>query len=279
MEHSLTQHSLTQHSLTQATATRVAAVPSAPARVIGGEDADYVVRFDVHQRVQHILMFTSFLVLAFTGLPQKFFTLEISRWIIASLGGLEMTQAIHHAAGYVMLFDCVYHGLYLFYSLVIRRRTRMLQMIPTPRDFLDIIQHFLYFLGFTTQRPRFRRFSYLEKFDYFAVSWGIVVIGGSGVVLMFPVTVSRLIGGAIVPVAHAAHSDEAVLAVAWIFLVHLFYAHLAPNVFPMNTSIFTGRVSRERYQEEHPLAPEFAPAAEGEANPLRLIPWLGGRWG
>jgi len=248
--------------------TRTTATAHFSTGVASGEGADDIVRFDVNQRVQHILMFTSFLVLAFTGLPQKFFTLGISRWLIASLGGLEMTQAIHHVAAYVMLFDCAYHGLYLVYSLVVRRRTASFQMIPVPRDFLDVVQDFLYFLGFTAKRPRFRRFSYLEKFDYWAVSWGLVIIGGSGVVLMFPVTVSRLIGGPIVPVAHAAHSDEAVLAVAWIFIVHLFYAHLAPNVFPMNTSIFTGRVPRQRYQEEHPLAAELIPATDGVADSL-----------
>jgi len=242
-------------------------------------DSDKIVRFDLHQRFQHVLMFSSFFVLAFTGLPQKFYALPISQQIIGSLGGLEATQNIHHIAAFVMLFDFFYHGLYLAYSLIIRRQLNMLQMVPMPQDFLDLGQNLLYFLGFTTRRPRFRRFSYLEKFDYFAVSWGMVIIGGSGIILMFPVAVSRMIGGAIVPVAHAAHSDEAVLAVAWIFLVHLFYAHLAPNVFPFNTSIFTGVVPRERYQEEHPLAPELAPAADGAANPLSFIPWLGRRSG
>ena len=85
------------------------------------------------------------------------------------------------------------------------------------------------------------------------------IMGGSGLVLMYPVVISRLAGGPAIPMALAAHSDEAVLAVAWIFVVHFFYAHLAPAVFPFNKSIFTGKVPIERYREEHPLELEERP--------------------
>ena len=218
----------------------------------GAEGPD-IARFDLHQRIQHILMFTSFTVLAATGLPQKFHEFGPSQWLIASLGGIEMTQTIHHIAAFVMLFDCLYHGLYIVRGVLQKKDINPFRMIPTPKDFADAIQMFLYFLGVSTRKPKFDRYSYLEKFDYWAVFWGIFIIGGSGIVLLFPVQITKLLPGQIVPVALAAHSDEAVLAVGWIFLVHLFYAHLAPAIFPFNTSIFTGRVPRERYKEEHPL--------------------------
>jgi len=225
---------------------------------------EYVVRFDVHQRIQHILMFSSFITLAFTGLPQKFHAWDGSQWFIAALGGLEMVQQIHRVAAFVMLFDCLYHGVYIARGLLVRRQLTMLQMIPMPKDVLDAFQMFRYFLGLSDEKPRFGRFSYLEKFDYWAVFWGIAIIGGSGLILLFPVQVSRLVPGGIVPVAHAAHSDEAVLAVGWIFIVHFFYAHFAPAVFPFNSSIFTGRVAKHRYAEEHPLDGERVVARPGD---------------
>lgn len=231
-----------------------------------------VVRFDVHQRVQHVLMFTSFLTLAFTGLPQKFHAWDASQWWIATLGGLEMVQSVHRAAAMVMLFDCVYHGLYLTYTVLIRRHFAPLQMIPMPKDFFDALQMFKYYLGLADEKPRFGRFSYLEKFDYWAVFWGILIIGGSGLVLLFPVQVSQILPGGIVPVALAAHSDESLLAVGWIFIVHFFYAHFAPAIFPFNPSIFTGRVSKQRYAEEHPLEYErlYAQGNGGDSETVEM---------
>ncbi len=242
---------------------RIEVPPASPART-------YVVRFDLHQRIQHVLMFSSFIVLALTGLPQKFASLAISQQFIAALGGLEATQVVHHVAAMVMIFDGVYHLAYLFYSIGVRRKVQALQMIPSLKDFRDMLHMMAYFVGARKTKPRFGRFSYLEKFDYWAVFWGMMVIGGSGLVLMFPVQLSRIVGGPVIPVALAAHSDEAVLAVGWIFLVHLFYAHVHPSVFPFNKSIFTGRVPLERYREEHPLE-QLDESASAVAEADRLV--------
>jgi len=217
------------------------------------EKDSYVTRFDVHQRIQHILMITSFLTLAFTGLPQKTHMVGASQWWIALLGGLEMVQMIHRIAAGVMFFDGFYHVVYLMHGILVGKKMQPLHMIPMPKDVKDFLQMALYFCGLREERPKFGRFSYLEKFDYFAIFWGIPIIGGSGLILAFPVLASKVFGGAIVPIALTAHSDEALLAVAWIFIVHFFYVHLAPTVFPFNSSIFTGKVPLHRYKEEHPL--------------------------
>ncbi len=267
------------------TATRPAAgrkAPSPPADPLGfleGKvpfpirtdlkiEGERVVRFDIHQRIQHVLMFTSFLTLAFTGLPQKTHAFGPSQWLIAALGGLEMTQTIHHIAAFVMLFDCFYHAAYLVAGVLLFKRLAPLQMIPNLKDFKDAVQQFSYFLGLTDKQPKFDRFSYLEKFDYWAVFWGIAIIGGSGLVLMFPVLATKILPGQTIPMALVAHSDEAVLAIGWIFVVHFFYAHFVPRIFPFNTSIFTGRVSLHRYVEEHPLDWERMIASQQRAAAL-----------
>jgi cytochrome b subunit of formate dehydrogenase len=212
-----------------------------------------VVRFDTHQRIQHFLMMSSFIVLAFTGLPQKFSELGVSQWWVGTLGGLETVRMIHRIAGVTMLADCLYHLAYLSYRIGVQRQLEPLGMIPTPGDARDAARSIFYYLGLTPEKPKFGRYSYLEKFDYWAVFWGIAMIGTSGLVLIFAVDAARLVSGQAISVALIIHGDEALLAVGWIAVVHLFNVHLAPWAFPMNPSIFTGKVSATRYAEEHPL--------------------------
>ncbi len=198
-------------------------------------------------------MLSAFVVCAVTGLPQKFPDVAASRWWVESLGGIDNVRTIHHWAAYVMLADCAYHIFYLMFRVGVQGRLDALRMIPTPKDFEDAANMFLYYLGAREDKPRFDRFTYLEKFDYWAVFWGIAMIGGSGLVLLFPVTATRFLPGQFLPTAHAIHSDEAMLAVGWIVIAHIFYVHLSPRSFPINTSMFSGRVRRETYREEHPL--------------------------
>ncbi|MEW6033420.1 MAG: DUF4405 domain-containing protein [Chloroflexota bacterium] len=243
-------------------------------------EGDRIVRFDIHQRIQHILMFSSFIVLAATGLPLKFANWGISQWWIALWGGVESTRTVHHYAGWVMAIDCVYHLAYVGISMVFLKRPFPLQMVPNLKDVNDFIQDMRYFLGLSKTRARFDRFSYREKFDYWAVFWGIFIMVGGGAILMFPVLASKYLPYWAVPVALVAHSDEAILAVGWILIVHMFFSHLAPNVFPFNSSIFTGRVAKEKYKEEHPLEYDrimatMAGASVSEAISREAVPGVG----
>ena len=240
-----------------ATDLKLLAPPAAAKAAAGRESApvadESVVRFDVHQRIQHFLMMSSFIVLALTGLPQKFSDLGLSQWWVSSLGGLETVRMIHRTAGLTMLADCLYHLAYLSYRIGVQRRLEPLGMIPTPKDMRDAARSILYYLGLTPEKPSFGRYTYLEKFDYWAVFWGIAMIGGSGLVLMFAVDAAHIVSGGAISAALTVHGDEAVLAVGWIVVVHLFNVHLAPWAFPMNPAIFSGRMSAARYAEEHPL--------------------------
>ncbi len=130
-------------------------------------------------------------------------------------------------------------------------------MIPSLLDFRNFFLEMGYFLGLVKQRPEVDRFHWREKFDYWAIFWGMPVMAVSGFILMYPVLVTKFLPGWVVPAALVAHSDEAMLALIWIFLVHIFFSHLPPGVFPINTSIFTGKVPKERYLREHPLELEY----------------------
>jgi cytochrome b subunit of formate dehydrogenase len=111
------------------------------------------------------------------------------------------------------------------------------------------VRHFLY-LG---DRPKFDRWNYIEKFDYLAVFWGVMIIGLSGLFLWFPFFFTSFLPGWTINAAHIIHSDEALLATGFIFVFHFFHTHLRPESFPMDTVIFTGKMSLERFKHERPL--------------------------
>jgi formate dehydrogenase subunit gamma len=216
-------------------------------------------------------MMSSFITLALTGLPQKFSDLSVSHWWVSLLGGLEVVRIIHRTAGIIMLTDCMYHLAYLVYRMGFQGRMGPLRMLPTPRDGIDMAETIFYFLGLKEQKPKFDRFNYIEKFDYWAVFWGIAMIGTSGLLLMFPVIATQLLPGQVLPVAITIHSDEAILAVGWILVVHMFNVHLAPWVFPFSPAIFTGKMTAHQCAEDHPLEWQRIVARSGDQPVARAL--------
>ncbi len=223
---------------------------------------EQIARFDVHQIIQHAGLMTSFILLVFTGLPLKYASLGISQWWAGIWGGVEVMRSVHYFAAYAMVAVCLYHAVYLLYTIAILKKPFPVKMIPAASDFTKFFHELAYFLGLTKTKPRFDRFNWKEKFDYWAIFWGVPIMAGSGFVLMFPVLITRIFPGWIVPAALIAHSDEAVLALTWIFMVHIFFNHFTPGIFPINTSIFTGKVPRERYRRDHPIEYERLTEAE-----------------
>ncbi len=231
-----------------------------------------IVRFTGHQRAQHFLMMSSVLLLVFTGLPQKFFEWPISQLTIRFWGGLDNARSIHHFAGYLMLVAAIYHVVWLLGIVISRREPLPTKMIPSIKDARDFAQNTSYSLGRSPEKARVGRFSYLEKFDYWAVFWGVPVMGLTGLILMYPLAVTQLLPGVTVPVATIAHSDEAVLATGWLFVVHFYNAHFAAHIFPFNKSIFTGRVPEHLYKIEHPLEYEEIIAASDPEMRKSVVP-------
>ena len=228
-------------------ATRVEAVS------LGLVPDEKVTRFDIHQIIQHAGLMVSFTLLVMTGIPLKFHDWAFNQWWIGLWGGIEATRSIHRFAAWIMVGVGIYHLYYLWYTTAILRRPFPIRMIPNLQDFIKLFQELGYFVGLRKEMPKYDRFNWKEKFDYWAIFWGVPVMVVSGFILMFPVVATRLLPGWVVPAALIAHSDEAMLALTWIVMVHIFFNHFTPAVFPLNTSIFTGKVPRERYRREHTL--------------------------
>jgi formate dehydrogenase subunit gamma len=219
---------------------------------------DFIIRFDVHQRAQHTLMFCSFAILAVTGLPLKYSGWSASARWMGLWGGIDNMRVVHRYAALVMIMVCVYHLLYLLF-----KRPLSTAMLPRPKDLGDFIQDLKHTFHLSKEPPRFDRFSYRNKAAYWLAFAGAVVITVSGLVLTYPIGAAERLGTWAYPLALVVHGDAAVLGVGWMVLVHMYFAHFSRHVFPMDKSIFTGRVPIERYREEFPLEYERIMAAAG----------------
>lgn len=228
-----------------------------------------VVRFSLRQRLEHVAVMVLFVALALTGFPQKFPDAAWARWLVDAMGGLAVARWLHRAAG---LFFGALAALHLGSAVLgLIRRRQPLTLVPSRKDFRDVVQNLRYYLGLTEERARFDRFDYREKFEYWGMVMGAVIMTLTGLMLYFPLLVTRLLPGQMIPVAKVAHSNEGLLAFLVVITWHVYNAHLAPEVFPFNKTIFTGRISVERLKDEHPLEYErlFPEPPAAEAVPER----------
>lgn len=213
-------------------------------------DASYV-RFSQWARFQHAAVIVLFAVLVLSGMPQKWPHNDLSRFLIDGMGGIFAVRWYHRICGLVFTALTVAHIAVVIVQ-ILRRRMRP-SMFLSRNDFKDAIQNLSYYLGREQQPPRFGRYDYRQKFEYWGLIFGSVVMIISGFILYFPIVFSQVLPAALIPAAKVAHSNEAFLALAIIIVWHLYGAHLNAEVFPFDTSIFTGRISRKRLAHEHPL--------------------------
>jgi cytochrome b subunit of formate dehydrogenase len=215
----------------------------------------HIQRFDGYHRLTHLALMVSFLGLALTGTPLLFHEAPWAAGLARVLGGLYVASRLHRFFAVVLITVFALHVGRVIYRLVVKKELGMLwgpsSMIPQPRDLKEMIDHFAWFFR-RGPRPRFDHFTYWEKFDYWAVFWGMFIIGGSGLLLWFPAFFAYFLPGWLFNIALLIHGEEALLAVAFIFTIHFFNGHLRPDKFPMDTVIFTGSVEEEEMKHERP---------------------------
>lgn len=217
----------------------------------------YVRRFSKSQRITHIFVIISFLSLALTGMLLKFAYMEWAKLLAKLIGGAYTAGIIHRFAAVITFGYFGYH-VFSLVKMKIRKKQNLSNFIFgrnslmfNRQDIRDFWASIKWFTG-RGPRPSYGRWTYWEKFDYMAVFWGVVVIGSTGLVLWFPVYFTTILPGWVINVAQIIHSDEALLAVGFIFTIHFFNTHLRPEAFPMDTVIFTGHVPLDEYKEDRP---------------------------
>jgi formate dehydrogenase gamma subunit len=216
-----------------------------------------VLRMNLSQRAQHFTLAVSFTVLALTGFALKF----PDSWIAKALGSNEMFRRwSHRIAGVVLLAAGLYH---LWYILT-RKEGRQLvkDLLPAPKDLGDVAENARYLAGLSREKARIGRFGYAEKMEYWAVIWGTIIMGLTGLMIWFKMEVTRFLPRWTVDVALTIHYYEAILACLAIVVWHFYHVIFDPDVYPLNWASWNGKVSKHWHDEEHPLeqAPPAAPA-------------------
>ena len=218
---------------------------SAPVPEGAGPPRNYP-RFDRTQRIEHAVFLTAFTILAVTGLAQKFASAPLGGAILGALGGIETARLIHRTAAVAMMAEAIYHLLAVLHRVLVRRLA--LSMLPALDDLKDLLRDLGFYLGLRTARSRPGRYSYVEKAEYFALVWGTLIMILTGFMMWNPIATANLLPGEAIPAAKSAHGNEALLAVLAIVLWHFYHVHIRH----FNRSMFTGVLTREEMEHEHP---------------------------
>jgi cytochrome b subunit of formate dehydrogenase len=246
--------------------------------VLPGDEQMLVVRFSLRQRLEHFLVMVTFVILVATGLPQKFSGADWAAVVTRFAGGIDLMRTVHRVTGILFAALCVAHLATALFQVLTRRTA--LTIVPGRKDFVDAVDNLKYYLGHGDRPPQFDRFDYRQKFEYWGMIVGSAVMVVTGFILYFPMLFASLLPGEFIPAAKAAHTYEAMMALLTIVIWHMYGAHLNPDCYPLDKSIFSGRISVARMKHEHAIefareqqqlvieqAPAAPPAPERDAPP------------
>ena len=209
------------------------------------------VRLTGFQIAQHTAMVISFTALVFTGFALKF----PDAWWVEFLSWTGMEEAgrrtVHRIAGVVMMVQSViYLGYLLFYKA---GRKELRALAPNWQDAKDVLLNMRYHLGQSEEKPAYDRYNYIEKSEFWALAWGVAIMGLSGLVLWFPEHFTRFLPASAVNISEIVHYYEAWLATLAIVVWHFFYVIFYPGEYPLNITCLDGRVDEEDMAKHHPL--------------------------
>jgi len=217
-------------------------------------EGKYFRRFPLLWRVGHLLFAVTLMILALTGMTVLYSATAWAPIVAHAFGGPKVMAIVHRTCA--VIFAGVFIGHLIYVVLHLRRNWRTFQwfgpdsLVPRWQDLWDILAMFQWFFGLGP-RPVFDRWTYWEKFDYWAPFWGVTIIGMTGLMLWFPTVTASFLPGWVFNVATIFHGEEALLAVLFLFTVHFFNNHFRPDRFPLDVVMFTGAVSLEEFKREH----------------------------
>jgi formate dehydrogenase gamma subunit len=207
-----------------------------------------VLRMDRGQRWQHAVLAISFIVLALTGFALKW----PDSWLARMLGSSEpFRRWTHRIAGLVLLLVGAYHVIYVMASKDGRKLVR--DLFPVKKDVADVLGSVRWLVGLSKEKPKIGRFGYAEKMEYWAVAWGTIIMGVTGLMVWFKIDVTQWVPRWLVDVALTIHYYEAILACLAIIVWHFYHVIFDPDVYPLNLACWDGKVSEHWQEEEHPL--------------------------
>lgn len=212
-------------------------------------------RFNRTQRLYHLFLMLTFLIQSGTGFSRLFITTNFGRSLSGLFGGYETAIKIHFWVGVLMMTGFTVHIVYLIKRIKRRDLANSIMgpdsLVLGPQDAQHLFQRILWTLGLGSP-PKLDRWAYWEKFDYWAVFWGLPLLAITGIMLKFPLLTTLVLPGWVLNITALLHRAEAILAASYIFIVHFFIGHLRPFSFPMNEAMFSGSVHLEEVLKEKP---------------------------
>ncbi|MBI9112785.1 formate dehydrogenase subunit gamma [Maridesulfovibrio ferrireducens] len=205
-------------------------------------------RFTPIQKTFHLLLIVTFMTQAVTGMARMYSTTLFGKALGAPFGGYVNCLEIHKVVGVAMLLLFICHVIYALFLVLAGKVERQDSLIPHLRDFKEFFGHLRWMMG--GKLPRFGRWAYWEKFDYWAVFWGMVLLGRTGLLLFDPIETARYIDGSELNIALWMHRLEAILAMGYIFLIHFGVVVLRKHSFPMDQAMWGGDADYETVQIE-----------------------------
>jgi cytochrome b subunit of formate dehydrogenase len=219
------------------------------------EPKNRIKRFSAVQRWFHLLLLVFFLIQGSSGLARMYIETRWGQSLAACFGGYENALTVHIWVGIFLLLLFIGHLVYLFLNLDWKNLPQLLNspdsLLPRREDLSQFLKHLGWLIG-RAEAPKFDRWGYWEKFDYWAVFWGMAIMGGTGLILAYPLAASGILPGWTLNVVFWIHRIEAMLAMGHVFIIHFFVGHLRRHNFPMDRAMFEGSVSLAATQEEKP---------------------------
>ncbi len=208
-------------------------------------------RFSTARIVEHWVYMVIFSVLVVTGLSQKYYTSAFAGQVMLHFGGIDTVRSIHRYAGFIFSCAITAHIVIAIVGMVFKKWQP--SMVITKSDIDNAIHNVKYYLGNEQNPAMSGKYDYMQKFEYWGILTGGLIMFTTGVFLWYPLFITRFMSGEIIPAAKVLHSNEALVVILIIALWHTYNAIFSPEVFPLNASIFTGYISRERMIQQHIL--------------------------
>jgi cytochrome b subunit of formate dehydrogenase len=217
-------------------------------------------RLTWNERIQHLILLLAVLLLAISGLALRFHDSFIGRLLIGLEGGIEGRGLIHRLAALILIGLCIYHFLYVVFSE--RGHRQLMEILPRQGDWKKFFAGIRHSLNPTRLPPAYGRFTLYQKFQYFAVMIGCLLMTLTGFLLWFETPTMEVFPKWVIDLTRVVHSWEGVLIFIILIVWHLYQVHLSPGTFPMNKAWLNGMISEERIKRDHPL--EYDKLAGGD---------------
>jgi formate dehydrogenase gamma subunit len=226
---------------------------------------EYIVRFNLLERIQHVVLFITLIILLITGLSLKYYDTGFGKFIISLEGGYQNRGKIHIIFAFILVALGIFHFIYIIFSDKGHNEIALIKY--RKKDFQDLKKSFKYNFRISKEKPEFAKYNLAQKFQYWGVILGCTLMIFTGIILLLKVWgIGMIVPKWMWDITNIIHSYEGMLIFVVLFVWHIYDVHISPDVFPMSTVWLTGKISKDKLKENHPLEYERIFGKESAEN-------------